>query len=114
MPKRANPNWNLATRLIHEGERSQPPAGRPTATPIYTATTYVYDSAEDLDRAFANGEDYVYTRYGNPTVNALERVMAAAEQGIGAVTFGSGMAALHAALLVAGTPRAAQSNSPSR
>ena len=105
MPKRANPNWNLATRLIHEGERSQPPAGRPTATPVYTATTYVYDSAEDLDQAFANGEDYVYARYGNPTVNALERVMAAAEHGIGAVTFGSGMAALHAALLVAGTPR---------
>lgn len=105
MPTRPRPDWSLPTRLIHEGERSQPPAGRPTATPIYTAATYVYESAEALDTAFAGGEDYVYARYGNPTVAALERVMAAAEQGIGAVAFGSGMAALHAALLAAGTPR---------
>ncbi|MFN8501755.1 trans-sulfuration enzyme family protein [Kouleothrix sp.] len=105
MPERSNAGWSLATRLIHEGERAQPPAGRPTATPIYTTATYVYGSAEALDAAFAGGEDYVYARYGNPTVGALERVLAAAEQGIGAVAFSSGMAALHAALLAAGTPR---------
>ena len=105
MPERSKADWSLATRLIHEGERAQPPAGLPTATPIYTSATYVYDSAEALDAAFASGEGYVYARHGNPTVSALERVMATAEQGLGAVAFGSGMAALHAALLAAGTPR---------
>ncbi|MBK9940254.1 MAG: PLP-dependent transferase [Kouleothrix sp.] len=105
MPERPTPRWSLLTRLVHEGERMPPPVGIPTATPIYTSATYVYPQAEALDAAFASGEGYVYARYGNPTVNALEQVMAAAEQGLGAVAFGSGMAALHAAILAAGTPR---------
>jgi cystathionine gamma-synthase/methionine-gamma-lyase len=99
------PNWSLFTRLVHEGDRAQPPVGIPTATPIYTAATYVYDSATALDTAFATGEGYVYARYGNPTVGALEQAIAMAEGGIGAVAFASGMAALHAAILAAGTPR---------
>ena len=109
MPEQPPPNWSLLTRLIHEGERAQPPAGVPTATPIYTSATYIYDSAAALDNAFATGEGYVYARYGNPTVGALEQVLAAAEGGAGAVAFGSGMAALHAALLAAGTPRGSTS-----
>ncbi len=98
-------NWSLLTRLVHEGERAAPPAGLPTVTPIYTSATYVYESAAALDNAFATGEGYVYARYGNPTIAALEQVLAVAEGGAGAVAFGSGMAALHAALLAAGTPR---------
>jgi cystathionine gamma-synthase len=99
--------WSLLTRLIHAGERVAPPPGRPTATPIYTTSTYVYPDAAALDEAFATGEGYVYARYGNPTVGQLEAVMAAAEGGAGAIAFGSGMAALHAAILAAGTPRGA-------
>jgi cystathionine gamma-synthase/methionine-gamma-lyase len=99
------PTWSLLTRLIHCGERATPPDGLPTATPIYTTTTYIYPNAAALDEAFATGEGYVYARYGNPTVGALEAVMATAEGGAGALAFGSGMAALHAALHVAGTPR---------
>lgn len=107
MPDRPSRPWSLTTRLIHAGERAQPPAGRPTATPIYTSATYVYPSAEALDQAFAGGETHVYSRYGNPTVEALEGALATAEQGAGAVAFGSGMAALYAGLLAAGTPRGA-------
>src|SRR5215210_275652 len=109
MSDQPSPNWSLLTRLVHEGERAQPPAGVPTATPIYTSATYIYDSAAALDNAFATGEGYVYARYGNPTVGALEQVLAVAEGGGGAVAFGSGMAALHAALLAAGTPRGSTS-----
>src|SRR5215217_5119117 len=100
-------NWSLLTRLIHDGERAAPPTGQPTATPIYTTATYIYPSAAALDEAFATGEGYVYARYGNPTVAQLEQVMATAEGGAGAVAFGSGMAALHAAILAAATPRGA-------
>ena len=96
--------WSPLTRLIHEGERAPAPIATPTATPIYTTATYLYQSAAELDAAFAN-DKYVYARYGNPTVEVLERVMTVAEGGVGAVTFGSGMAALHAAILTAGTPR---------
>lgn len=98
-------SWSLLTRLVHDGERQPAPTARPTVTPIYTTNTYLYDSAAALDEAFATGQGYVYARYGNPTVAALEHVMATAEGGSGAVAFGSGMAALHAALLAAGTPR---------
>jgi cystathionine gamma-synthase/methionine-gamma-lyase len=91
--------------LVHEGERAKAPEPVPTATPIYTSATYVYGSAAELDATFERGEGYVYSRYGNPTVAAFEQVMAVAEGGAGAVAFSSGMAALHAAVLAAGTPR---------
>src|SRR6202035_5760421 len=70
-------------------------------------TTYLHPDAETLDQAF-NGTlpdgqpSYVYARQGNPNACELEAVMKKAEGGVGAVTFGSGMAAIYAALLAAG------------
>lgn len=97
--------WSAVTRLVHEGERAPAPAATPTVTPVYNASTYIYPDATALDTAFETNQGYVYARYGNPTVAALERVMADAEGGAGAIAVGSGMAALHAAILAAGTPR---------
>ncbi|KAB8144633.1 PLP-dependent transferase [Chloroflexia bacterium SDU3-3] len=105
MSQEERSSWNLTTRLVHEGERDRQPKATPTATPIYTSATYLYPSAEQLDECFERGEGFVYTRHGNPTVEAFERAMAVAEGGHAAVAFGSGMAALHAAILAAGTPR---------
>ncbi|MBA3438803.1 MAG: aminotransferase class I/II-fold pyridoxal phosphate-dependent enzyme, partial [Pyrinomonadaceae bacterium] len=53
----------------------------------------------EVDQVFA-GETpgYVYTRYGNPTIAALEEAIRTLEAGAGACAFASGMAALHAAL----------------
>jgi cystathionine gamma-synthase/methionine-gamma-lyase len=42
---------------------------------------------------------YIYTRYGNPTVAALEQAILALEGGVAACAYASGMAALHAAVL---------------
>jgi cystathionine beta-lyase/cystathionine gamma-synthase len=57
----------------------------------------------DLDAVFAGTRrGYVYTRYGNPTVTALEEAVAVLEEGETALAFASGMAAIHAALLAAG------------
>lgn len=103
--QRGAPQWRIETSLVHAGERAGAPRATPTATPIYTATTYLYPSLDELEAAFASGEGYLYTRYGNPTVAALEAAVAAVEGGRGAVAYGSGMAALHAALLAAATPR---------
>ncbi len=98
--------WSLTTRLVHEGERGARTAGTPTSMPIYATATYIHPSAQELDQAFSDG-GLVYGRYGNPTVNGFEAAVALLEGGVGAVAFGSGMAALHAAILAAGTPRGA-------
>ena len=89
-----------ATRFVHAGERRTAPNGVPASTPIYATSTFVYESVEDVER-IVEGEvsDFVYSRYGNPTVAAFEDAMAAIERGSFAFAYGSGMAALHAALL---------------
>jgi cystathionine gamma-synthase/methionine-gamma-lyase len=106
-----NTSWSLDTLFVHGSghQRSTQSAGVPTVQPIYMSTTYLHQNAEALDQAFdhtssgAEGEAaYVYARQGNPNAHTLEAVMAQAEGGVGAVAFGSGMAAIHGALLATG------------
>lgn len=93
-------NLDITTQLVHAGERTEPLPGQPTATPIYTSATYTYESMADIDQVFAGDQPgYIYTRYGNPTVNAFAEAMRIAEAGATACAYASGMAALHAALL---------------
>src|SRR5215813_1284767 len=93
-------NPDIATQVVHAGERIAAPRGEPTSTPIYASVTYTYESMAEMDRVFA-GElpGYVYTRHGNPTVDALAEAVRRLEDGATACAFGSGMAAIHAALL---------------
>lgn len=90
----------IRTQLVHAGERREPPVGQPVATPIYATATYTYASMEQMDQVFTGegGGDYVYSRYGNPTVAALEDALATIEAGRVSVAYASGMAAIHAAL----------------
>jgi cystathionine beta-lyase/cystathionine gamma-synthase len=92
-------DFDIATEVVHAGEGSETPAGRPTATPIYASSTFTYESMDEIDKVFA-GEipGYIYTRYGNPTVAVLEDVIRTIESGATACAYSSGMAALHAAL----------------
>jgi cystathionine beta-lyase/cystathionine gamma-synthase len=91
---------DLSTRAVHAGERAPRPDFTPVVTPIYPSIGYLYDDMDDLDAIFAGArEGYVYTRYGNPTVTALEAAIADLEEGQAALAFASGMAAIHAALL---------------
>lgn len=99
------------TLLVHEGEVQPVDGVRATAMPIYATSTFIHPSAASLDQAF-DDNGLVYGRYGNPTVNGFEQAVAAIEGGTGAVAFGSGMAALHVALLAAGTPRGAMQPEP--
>jgi cystathionine beta-lyase/cystathionine gamma-synthase len=92
-------NLDIATQLVHGGDSGEPPAGRPTSTPIYASATFTYESMEDIDKVFGGEkEGYIYTRYGNPTVSALEDAIRTIEGGATACAYSSGMAALHAAL----------------
>ena len=92
-------DFSIKTKLVHAGERRAMPIGKPVAAPIYASATYTYDSMAQVDATFAGEDgDYVYARYGNPTVAALEESLAAIENGKTAVAYASGMAAIHAAL----------------
>lgn len=96
MSKRA---LGINTQLVHAGERGAPPNGKPVATPIYATATFTYDSMAEVDQVFAGEKPgYVYTRYGNPTVAALEEAVRVLEAGAAACAYATGMAALHAAI----------------
>jgi cystathionine beta-lyase/cystathionine gamma-synthase len=86
------------TRIIHAGEGT-PPSATPLTTPVYSATTFAFPSAAELERFQQGASDfYIYSRYANPTVQAAEAKLAAAEGGDAAMVTGSGMAATSTAL----------------
>jgi len=99
----------LMTTAVHAGERAPRPDFTPVSTPIYATVGYLYEEMDALDSIFGGErEGYVYGRYGNPTVSALERAVAALEGAEGAVAYATGMAAVHAALLGAGLRQGAR------
>ena len=81
------------TRVVHEGE-GQSAEAAPVTSPLYDATTFVFDSAAEIE-AYNDGRSrrYLYSRYENPTVGATERKLAALEGAERALLFSSGMAA---------------------
>jgi cystathionine gamma-synthase/methionine-gamma-lyase len=100
---------HIDTLLVHggRGKHTGSEAGRPTVPPIYASTTFLHTDIETQDKAFggstSDGEAaFVYARQANPSAHALEEAIARVEGGVGAVSFGSGMAAIHGALLAAG------------
>jgi cystathionine beta-lyase/cystathionine gamma-synthase len=94
---------SFQTRAVHAGERVPPSDYTPVASPIWPASAYIYESMDDLDAVFAGTKPgYVYSRYASPTVVAFETAVASLEGAEAAQAYGSGMAAIHAALLVAG------------
>ncbi len=95
------------TKAVHAGDRKRQGPDTPVTTPIYTAASYVHDSTERLDRIFGHTEHgYAYQRYDNPTNAALEEQLNALENGYGALSCASGMAALQIAILAACSTRA--------
>ena len=94
---------SIFTQAVHAGEHLPRPDYSPVTTPIHPSVAYTYDTMETLDAIFGNERPgYVYRRYGNPTVNALEHALAELEAGEAAYATSSGMAAVHGALLAAG------------
>lgn len=91
---------SIETEFVHAGERRALPQGMPNATPIFASSTYSHESMEEMERVFTGDvKDYIYARYGNPTVDAFQDALCLLENGAVARAYASGMAALHAALL---------------
>ena len=89
----------FTTKLLHGRSVGKFPHGS-TLPPITQASAFAYESAEELEKVFANkAPGFAYTRISNPTVDAFERRVCELEGGFAAVACSSGMAAITAALL---------------
>ena len=63
--------------------------------PIYQTAAFDFGTEERAERLFQNEEfGFLYSRIGNPTVDVLERRVAALDGASGAIAFASGMAAI--------------------
>jgi cystathionine beta-lyase len=80
----------FGTKVIHAGIEPDPATGA-IMTPIYQTSTYVQDAP-------GVHKGYEYARTKNPTRSALEKNLAALENGVDAICFGSGLAATDAIL----------------
>lgn len=81
-------NKKIETRAVHTGRVPEDGTGSVT-TPIFPSSTYRV--------AFPGDESgYVYSRWSNPTRNAVERALASLESGTKAYLFSSGLSALNA------------------
>lgn len=81
------------TLVLHAGFRRDE-ATKAVAVPIYQTTSYQFDSTQHAENLFALKEfGNIYTRIMNPTVDVLEKRLAALEGGAAALAVGSGQAA---------------------
>lgn len=88
----------IETKCLHEGY--EPKNGEPRVLPICQSTTFTYDSTEKIGELFdltSNG--FFYSRLANPTVDCVEKKIAALEGGVGALCTSSGQAASTLAIL---------------
>jgi cystathionine beta-lyase/cystathionine gamma-synthase len=99
-PRAKNPHAD-ATRCIHSGEDRHGQFA-PLTTPIVQTSVFVVPEVDDLRRyAKGNSDIYLYSRYGNPTVTAVEEKITALEGAEAALATSSGMAAEMVAVLAA-------------
>lgn len=92
-------DWNNRTKLVHGGiRRSQ--YGE-VAEALYLTQGFVYDTAQAAEARFleAGADEFIYARYGNPTVAMFEDRIAAIEGAQAAFATASGMAAVNASLM---------------
>lgn len=95
LPASAKPR----TRAVHAGTRRSQYGEVSEA--IYLTQGFVYDTAEAAEARFVDigPDEYIYARYGNPTVAMFEERIASLEGAEDAFATASGMAAVNGALV---------------
>jgi cystathionine gamma-lyase/cystathionine beta-lyase len=83
-------NYKFGTKAIHAGAEPDPTTGA-IMTPIFQTSTYVQESP-------GKNKGYGYARGKNPTREALQKNIAALENGKHCICFGSGMGATDAVM----------------
>ena len=88
------------TNAIHAGEPKRHGVGAAVTTEIVRSSTFTFSSSHEMKK-WAEGKSnaYIYTRYGNPTLEVAEKKIAALEGAEAAVVTSSGMAAISQTLL---------------
>lgn len=91
-------DWDKRTKAVHAGTRRSQYGEVSEA--IFMTQGFVYDSAEQAEARFieTGPDEFIYARYGNPTVRMFEERIAAIEGAEDAFATASGMAAVNAAL----------------
>ncbi len=90
---------NPETQVLHAGWRADPTTGS-VAVPIHQTTSFQFQDTGHAERLFGLAEmGFIYTRIMNPTVDVLEKRLAALEGGVAALAVGSGQAATTFAIL---------------
>ncbi len=88
----------IETKCLHAGYT--PKNGEPRVVPIVQSTTYVYDSTNDVADVFDDPtKSLIYSRFENPTTDAVEKKIAALEGGVAAMCTSSGQAATLCSIL---------------
>ncbi|MGN0577810.1 MAG: PLP-dependent transferase, partial [Ruminiclostridium sp.] len=83
---------NIETKCLHSGY--SPKNGEPRVVPIYQSTTYVYNSTDAVAHVFDDPTaGLIYSRFANPTTDAVEKKIADMEGGAAAMCTSSGQAA---------------------
>ena len=80
-----------ATKCLHSGYT--PKNGEPRVMPICQSTTYRFDTTDQIGALFDMPTAHMYSRFSNPTVEAVEKKLADLEGGVGAMCTSSGQAA---------------------
>ena len=95
--KPSKSSWRTGTNLVRGGTNRSEFAE--TNEAIFITSGYVYESAEQAQRAFKNQEDrYIYSRFSNPTVGMFEERMRLLEGTKSCRATATGMAAVWASL----------------
>jgi len=86
------------TDLQHLGEDREESPGA-IAPPVYRSSLFSFPDSKSLGEVLRGEKDgYVYSRVANPTIDVLEKKVAALEGTEGSIAFSSGMAAVSAVL----------------
>jgi methionine-gamma-lyase len=89
----------FSTLAVHAGEAPCKLTGA-LDTPIYQSTTFAMADSDEMAAIYGEQKPgYMYTRWGNPTIHALEEKVAALEGAEAALATASGMAAISSAIL---------------
>jgi O-succinylhomoserine sulfhydrylase len=90
--------WNPRTRAVHAGTRRSQYGEVSEA--LFLTQGFVYETAEQAEARFieAGEDEFIYARYGNPTVRMFEERIASLEGTEDAFATASGMAAVNGAL----------------
>ena len=84
-------NQAIETQVLHAGY--SPKNGEPGVMPIVQSTTYRFDSTDHVADLFNKPTEFMYSRFANPTCDAVEKKIAVLEGGVGAMLTTSGQAA---------------------